>query len=203
MTQATRRMEHEMMKMAIRTSEVATRGGGPGVTIVFLVLVIAVAFSCNGSDESAGRAATNSTNREIHADLPAEPRAGATTGDPSAPWEGASGIAPHEHEPQHGGVVRSVDVYHVELTKKPVQVWLYDRRGNSLPVDDLDGQLVVYSGNERHPYTLAESGDHLAPVEPVSLPDEGSAFVELTLEKQTFDVAYELPLESPATPEAG
>lgn len=176
--------------------ENGTRGdtGRASVSIVALMLLVGISISCNES--SAERSSESAGGARIHDELPADLRPEATTGNASVPSEGTSGIAPHQHQPKHGGIVRSVDVYHVELTQNPMQVWLYDRRGEQFPIDGLEGQIVVYSGDQRHPYTLQFRGDHLAPIEPVDLPDEGSAFVELTLDKQTIDVAYELPLEA-------
>lgn len=134
----------------------------------------------------------------IHETLPADPQHPPDVGA-NRPEEGVSGIAPHQHDPRHGGVVRSVDVYHVELVQEPLQIWLYDRRGHPLPLDDVAGQIVVYADDERHPYPLEVDGNHLSPIEPVSLPDRGRAFLELTIGKQSIDAAFGLPLQEGAS----
>lgn len=131
----------------------------------------------------------------IHVQRPAQ-APGPAGGGASTPAEGASGVPPHQHDPEHGGTVRSVDVYHVEVVPSPVQVWLYDRRGNPLKVDGVAGQIVIYSEDERRPVELRPTGEHFAPVEEITFPQEGIAFVELTIGKQSIDVAFELPLES-------
>ena len=163
---------------------------------IMLLVSASAAISCDRGDQE-----TNGTGQVDHAASERLPMAASP--DPGDPASGRSGIARHQHQPEHGGVVRSVDVYHVEVVADPVAVWLYDRRGDRLPMDDLEGQVVVYSGDQRHPLALQRHGDHLAPIEPFVLPDEGSAFVELTLGKQSIDVAYDLPLDTSSTGDAG
>lgn len=122
------------------------------------------------------------------------PRVGGSYG--SGETSLASGLAKPEHAPRHGGIVHSVDVYRVEIVPSPLEVWLYDRRGDPLPLDDVSGRLVVYSEDEVHPYRLEREEEHFSPIEPVTLPDTGSAFVELTIDQQPIDVALALPLRS-------
>lgn len=154
---------------------------------VAVVAVLALGLGCSGdSRDDADR---------IHASTPAESQPGG--GEASGPGRSPSGIVAHEHEPRHGGVVRSVDVYHVEVVADPIAVWLYDRRGNPVPLDDVDGQLVVYSEDRRSPVLLERSEGRLAPIEEFELPDSGTAFVELTVGKQPVDVALTLPLTAP------
>lgn len=158
---------------------------------LFLLAALAAVTVLSCGERSPG----SSADRSVHSELPA-PAEGGDSGAPRRPHQGASGLARHEHEPEHGGTVRSVDVYHVEVVEDPVRVWLYDRRGNPLPLEGVEGQIVIYSGDARYPHTLQVRGSQLAPIEPVTLPDEGSAFVELTIGKQSIDAAFELPLDS-------
>lgn len=164
------------------------------ICLVVAMLAAVTALSCNQQEEE-----TSLPEDEVHFNLPATPEhppdAGAST-----PPEGVSGIPPHQHEPQHGGVVRSVDVYHVEVSQNPVEIWLYDRRGHPLPLDDVEGLLVIYAEGKRQPYPLRVEDRHLSPEEQVTLPDSGMAFVELTVGRQSIDAAFNLPLGSDLEP---
>ena len=61
-------------------------------------------------------------------------------------------------------------------------------------MNEVDGRIVIYTEGERHPYALVAEEQRLSPVESVTLPAEGSAFVELTIGKRALDVAFTLPL---------
>ena len=159
-----------------------------GVLVVLLLVGVTTASCERGRDET-------SAEDPIHRPSPAEVRT-PSEGEAATPAEVISGIAPHEHDPEHGGTVRSVDVYHVEVVRTPVQVWLYDRRGKPLEVADVAGQIVIYSDDQRRPVDLRPAGEYLSPAEEITFPQEGIAFVELTIGKQSIDVAFELPLGS-------
>ena len=160
--------------------------------LMMMVIAGVTVISCNQET------AESSSNDVIHETLPADPQQPPDVGA-DRPEEGISGIAPHQHDPRHGGVVRSVDVYHVELVQEPLEIWLYDRRGHPLPMDDVEGQIVIYVNDARHPYPLEVVGNRLSPVESVSLPNRGRAFLELTIGKQSIDAAFELPLRADAS----
>lgn len=192
-------MRVETEKETSRKSDATTMKTANLVVRCFLIVVMMVGVTIVSCDQTD----THSSSKDlIHDELPSD---AGRQGDVGAtrPEEGLSGIPPHEHEPRHGGVVRSVDVYHVELVQDPLEIWLYGRRGHLLPMDDVEGQIVVYADDKRHPYPLEVVGDHLSPREAVDLPDEGDAFLELTIGKHSIDAAFELPLDSQAARRAG
>lgn len=102
--------------------------------------------------------------------------------------------SPESPAPEHGGVVQSVDEYHVEIVPEPVEIWVYDRHGAPLPIDEIEGRIVIYADDDRRPYELEATGARFTPAEPFTLPMQGSAFVELTIGSHAIDVAFELPI---------
>ncbi|MDX1582392.1 MAG: hypothetical protein R3338_02220 [Thermoanaerobaculia bacterium] len=114
------------------------------------------------------------------------------------PGEGVSGMVAPVLDPRHGGVVKAVDVYFVEVVPEPLEVWLYDRHGSPVAMEGIEGQIVVYTEEERHPHSLSVEGSHLSPPRTSTLPAQGTLFVELTIGERPLDVAFTLPLNDTA-----
>lgn len=150
--------------------------------VILAVIVLSTVASCKQNDSTRQGAKLVDSGRPVEAaPVPGDRRSKAIAGE--------------RQEPLHGGVVHSVDVYHVEVVQRPFEVWLYDRNGQEIPASRADGRVVLYRDEGTESWPL-EGDDRLRAGSEIDLPPDGMAFLELTVDEQPIDIALRLGSET-------
>lgn len=101
----------------------------------------------------------------------------------------------HHHDAPHGGQVRTVQQYHVELVPKPGQllVYLLDDRLKTLPVQGRKGEVTLQRDGKTQTFALQPGKEAFSAPVDLSKASRYVAVVSLTIDGKLHRVRFAYP----------